>query len=134
MIRLFLLLFFFSTFCFGQTIIFDASNKWVLPLGRNSEATEKLKYPLRVELKAKKLKLFYPDQNRFYYEQLETPIESVRELNVDGRTFFMLEFFRDGLTHYFRITKDHDPNYGILYGIEIPQIENGVVIAYETFY
>ncbi len=134
MSRLILLLFFFSAFSYGQTIIFDAPNKWILPLGRNSEATQKLKFPLRVELKSNKLKLYYPDQNKFYFEQLETPIERVSELNADGRTFFLLEFFRDGLTHYFRITKDHDPNYGILYGIEIPQIENGVVIAYETFY
>lgn len=32
------------------------------------------------------------------------------------------------------ITKDNDPNYGVVYGIEIPEIENGQIIAYNTFY
>ena len=118
----------------AQTIIFDAPNKWELPIGRNSETTVKLKEPLRVELKNNQLKLYYPESNTFYYDKLVTPIKRVIELNEDGRTFFLLEFEHEGLTFYFRITKDEDPNYGIVYGIEIPVIENGQVVAYEVFY
>ena len=128
------LLFLFTGITSAQTIIFDASNKWVLPIGRDSETVEVLKHPLRIELKNNQLKLYYPDINEFYYDKLITPINKVVELNKDGRSYFLLEFDHNGLTFYFRITKDNDPNYGIVYGIEIPEIENGQIIAYSTFY
>ncbi len=128
------LLLLFTGITSAQTIIFDAPNKWVLPIGRDSETVDVLKHPLRVELKNNQLKLYYPDTNKFYYNELVTPIKSVVELNEDGRTYFLLEFDHNGLTFYFRITKDNDPNYGIIYGIEIPEIENGQIIAYDTFY
>ena len=118
----------------AQTIIFDAPNKWEIPLGRDSETVEILKNPLRIELKNNQLKLYYPDSNEFYYDELVTPIKRVVELTKDGRTYFLLEFDHDELTFYFRITKDIDPNYGIVYGIEIPEIENGQIITYNTFY
>jgi len=127
-------LFLFSGFIHAQNISFDAPNKWVLPIGRNSETTEKLKEPLRVELKNNKLKLFFKASNKFYYKELETPIKRVIELNKDGRTYYLLEFEQVGLTFYLRITKDKDPNYGVVYGIEIPVIENGQVIEYDVFY
>ena len=127
-------LFLFSGFIHAQNISFDAPNKWVLPIGRNSETTEKLKEPLRVELKNNKLKLFFKASNKFYYKELETPIKRVIELNKDGRTYYLLEFEQEGLIFYFRITKDKDPNYGVVYGIEIPVIENGQVIEYDVFY
>jgi hypothetical protein len=132
--KLVFLLFLFSGFINAQTIIFDAPNKWVLPIGRNSETTEKLKEPLRVELKNNQLKLYYKASNKFYYDELVTPIKRVIELNKDGRTYFLLEFDHEGLIFYYRITKDKDPNYGIVYGIEIPVIENGQVIEYDVFY
>jgi hypothetical protein len=128
------LLFLYTGITFSQTIIFDAENKWVLPIGRNSETVEILKHPLRIELKNNKLKLYYPETNKFYYDELATPINKVIELNKDGRTYFLLEFDNNGMTFYYRITKDNDPNYGIVYGIEIPIIENGQIIAYDTFY
>jgi hypothetical protein len=128
------LLFLYTGITFSQTIIFDAENKWVLPIGRNSETVEILKHPLRIELKGKQLKLYYPETNKFYYEELATPINKVIELNKDGRTYFLLEFDHNGMTFYYRITKDNDPNYGIVYGIEIPEIENGQIISYDTFY
>lgn len=124
----------FTGIASAQTIIFDASNKWVLPLGRNSETVEVLKHPLRVELKNNQLKLYYPDENKFYYDELITPINKIIEINKDGRTFYLLEFTHSEMTFYFRIAKDNDPNYGIIYGIEIPEIENGQIIAYNTFY
>ena len=124
----------FTGFTNAQTIIFDATNKWEIPLGRDSETVEILKNPLRVELKNNQLKLYYPDSNEFYYDELVTPIKRVVELTKDGRTYFLLEFDHDELTFYFRITKDIDPNYGIVYGIEIPEIENGQIITYNTFY
>ena len=132
--KIFFFLFLFSGFIHAQNISFDAPNKWVLPIGRNSETTEKLKEPLRVELKNNKLKLFFKASNKFYYKELETPIKRVIELNKDGRTYYLLEFEQDGLIFYFRITKDKDPNYGVVYGIEIPVIENGQVIEYDVFY
>ena len=132
--KLIFLLFLFTGIASAQTIIFDAENKWELPIGRNSETVEILKHSLRIELKNNQLKLYYPETNKFYYEELATPINKVIELNKDGRTYFLLEFDHDGLTFYFRITKDNDPNYGIVYGIEIPVIENGQIIAYDTFY
>ncbi len=132
--KLIFLLLLFTGITSAQTIIFDAPNKWVLPIGRDSETVEVLKHPLRVELKNKQLKLYYPETNKFYYNELVTPIKSVVELKEDGRTYFLLEFDHNGLTFYFRITKDTDPNYGIIYGIEIPEIENGQIIAYDTFY
>ena len=110
------LLFLFTGIASAQTIIFDAENKWELPIGRNSETVEILKHPLRVELKNKQLKLYYPETNKFYYNEVATPINRVIELNKDGRTYFLLEFDHDGLTFYYRITKDKDPNYGIVYG------------------
>jgi len=119
---------------FAQTIIFDAENKWVLPIGRDSETVEILRHPLRVELKNNQLKLYYPETNKFYYENLATPITKFIELNKDGRTYFLLEFKHNEMTFYYRITKDNDPNYGIVYGIEIPKIENGQIISYDTFY
>jgi hypothetical protein len=128
------LLFFYTGILSAQTIIFDAPNNWVLPIGRNSESVKQLKHSLRIELKNNILKLYYPDSNKFYYKDLETPIKSVTELNADGRTYFLLEFDHEGLTFYYRITKDKDPNYGIVYGIEIPVIENGQIIEYDTFY
>jgi len=128
------LLFLYTGITFSQTIIFDAENKWVLPIGRNSETVEILKHPLRIELKNNKLKLYYPETNKFYYDELATPINKVIELNKDGRTYFLLEFDNNGMTFYYRITKDNDPNYGIVYGIEIPEIENGQIISYDTFY
>jgi len=124
----------FTGFTNAQTIIFDATNKWEIPLGRDSETVEILKNPLRIELKNNQLKLYYPDSNEFYYDELVTPIKRVVELTKDGRTYFLLEFDHDELTFYFRITKDIDPNYGIVYGIEIPEIENGQIITYNTFY
>ncbi len=124
----------FTGFTNAQTIIFDAPNKWEIPLGRNSETVEILKNPLRIELKNNQLKLYYPDSNEFYYDELITPIKRVVELNKDDRTYYLLEFDHDELTFYFRITKDNDPNYGIVYGIEIPEIENGQIITYNTFY
>lgn len=124
----------FTGFSNAQTIIFDATNKWEIPLGRDSETVEILKNPLRIELKNNQLKLYYPDSNEFYYDELITPIKRVIELNKDDRTYFLLEFDYDELTFYFRITKDNDPNYGIVYGIEIPVIENGQIITYNTFY
>ena len=132
--KLIFLLLLFTGITSAQTIIFDASNKWILPIGRDSETVEVLKHPLRVELKNNQLKLYYPDTNKFYYNELVTPIKSVVKLNEGGRTYFLLEFDNNGLTFYFRITKDNDPNYGIIYGIEIPEIENGQIIAYDTFY
>ena len=132
--KLIFLLLLFTGITSAQTIIFDAPNKWVLPIGRDSETVEVLKHPLRVELKNNQLKLYYPDTNKFYYNELVTPIKSVVKLNEGGRTYFLLEFDHNGLTFYFRITKDNDPNYGIIYGIEIPEIENGQIIAYDTFY
>ena len=128
------LLLLFTGISFAQTIIFDAENKWVLPIGRNSENVKILKHPLRVELKSNKLKLYYPETNKFYYDELVTPITKVIELNKDGRTYFLLEFVHKEMTFYYRITKDNDPNYGIVYGIEIPEIENGQIISYDTFY
>ncbi len=128
------LLFLFTGITSAQTIIFDASNKWVLPIGRNSETVEALKHPLQVELKNNQLKLYFPDENKFYFDNLTTPINRVIELNKDGRTFYLLEFAHSEMTFYFRITKDNDPNYGLIYGIEIPEIENGQIIAYNTFY
>ncbi len=128
------LLLLFSGISSAQTIIFDASNKWVLPIGRNSESVKTLKSPLRVELKNNQLKLYYPENNKFYYNDDVTPIKKVIELNEGGRTYFLLEFDHNGMTFYFRITKDNDPNYGIVYGIEIPEIENGQIISYDTFY
>ena len=118
----------------AQNIRFKAENKWVLPIGRDSEPTQVLKHPLRVELKDKKLKLYYPDLNKFYFKELVTPIKRIVELEDDNRKFYLLEFEYEGLTFYFRITKDADPNYGALWGIEIPVIKNGQVVAYETFY
>jgi len=132
--KLMFLLLLFTGITSAQTIIFDATNRWPLPIGRNSETVETLKHPLRIELKNKQLKLYYPETNKFYYEKAVTPINKIIELNVDGRTYFLLEFDHNGLTFYFRITKDNDPNYGIVYGIEIPEIENGQIIAYDTFY
>ena len=132
--KLIFLLLLFTGITSAQTIIFDAPNKWVLPIGRDSETVKVLKHPLRVELKNNQLKLYYPDTNKFYYNELVTPIKSVVKLNEGGRTYFLLEFDHNGLTFYFRITKDNDPNYGIIYGIEIPEIENGQIIAYDTFY
>ena len=132
--KLVFLLLLFTGISSAQTIIFDAANKWVLPIGRNSENVKILKYPLRVELKNNQLKLYYPETNKFYYDELATPIKKIIELNEDGRTYFLLEFENNGLTFYFRITKDNDPNYGIVYGIEIPEIEHGQIITYNTFY
>jgi len=128
------LLLLFTGIISAQTIIFDAPNKWEIPLGRDSETVEILEHPLRIELKNNQLKLYYPDSNEFYYDELVTPIKRVVELNKDGRTYFLLEFDQDELTFYFRITKDTDPNYGIVYGIEIPEVENGQIITYNTFY
>ncbi len=128
------LLLLFTGIISAQTIIFDAPNKWVLPIGRDSETVEVLKHPLRIELKNNQLNLYYPNTNEFYYDELATPINKVVEINEDGRTFFLLEFDHNEMTFYFRITKDNDPNYGIIYGIEIPEIENGQIIAYHTFY
>ncbi len=132
--NLLFLLLFLTGITSAQTIIFDAENKWELPIGRNSETVEILKHPLRIELKNNKLKLYYPETNKFYYKELATPIKKVIELNKDGRTYFLLEYDHNGMTFYYRITKDKDPNYGIVYGIEIPVIENGQIIAYNTFY
>jgi len=132
--KLVFLLLLFSGITSAQTIIFDATNRWPLPIGRNSETVEVLKHPLRVELKSKQLKLYYPDTNTFYFDKVATPINKVTKLEEDGRTYFLLEFNHKGLIFYFRITKDNDPNYGIVYGIEIPEIENGQIIAYDTFY
>jgi len=132
--NLIFLLLLFTGIASAQTIIFDATNRWPLPIGRNSETVEVLKHALRIELKNKQLKLYYPETNKFYYDKVATPINRVIELNEDGRTYFLLEFDYKGLTFYFRITKDNDPNYGIVYGIEIPEIENGQIIAYDTFY
>ena len=78
--------------------------------------------------------MYYKASNKFYYDELVTPIKRVIELNKDGRTYFLLEFDHEGLIFYYRITKDKDPNYGIVYGIEIPVIENGQVIEYDVFY
>ncbi len=128
------LLLLFTGISSAQTIIFDAQNKWELPIGRNSETVKILKYQLRIELKNNQLKLYYPETNKFYYDKLITPIKRVIELNKDGRTYFLLEFDHNDMTFYFRITKDKDPNYGIVYGIEIPEIENGQIISYNTFY
>ena len=132
--KLIFFLLLFTGITSAQTIAFDASNKWVLPIGRDSESVEVLKHPLQVELKNNQLKLYYPDENKFYYDELITPIKRVIELNKDGRTFFLLEFTHSEMIFYFRITKDNDPNYGVVYGIEIPEIENGQIITYNTFY
>ncbi len=132
--RIFLLMFLYSAMVSSQRIKFDAANKWVLPLGRNSESVQQLKHPLRIEYRDHKLKLYYPDLNKFYYKELVTPIKSITEIDKDGRTYYLLEYDHDGLTYYFRITKDNDPNYGVVYGIEIPVIENGQIIEYDTFY
>lgn len=125
---------FFTGIASAQTIIFDAANEWVLPIGRNSESVKILKHPLRIELKNNKLKLYYPETNKFYFDDLETPIKQVIKLEEDGRTYFLLEYDHKGMIFYYRITKDNDPNYGIVYGIEIPEIEHGQIISYDTFY
>ena len=127
-------LFLVTTILNAQNIRFKAENKWVLPLGRESEPTEVLKHPLRIELKNKQLKLYYPDINKFYFKELVTPIKRIVELEDGKRKFYLLEFDHEGLTFYFRITKDDDPGYGTLWGIEIPVIKNGQIIAFETFY
>jgi len=132
--KLALLLIFFTGITYSQTIIFDAQNKWPLTIGRDSEKVITLEYPLHIELKSNELKLYYPETDKYYFDNVATPIRKVIKLEEDGRTYFLLEFDHEGLIFYFRITKDDDPNYGIVYGIEIPIIENGQIIAYETFY
>ncbi|MCK5637557.1 MAG: hypothetical protein KAH67_02520 [Flavobacteriaceae bacterium] len=132
--KLVFLLLLFTGITSAQTIIFDAQNKWPLTIGRDSETVITLEYPLHIELKSNELKLYYPETNKYYFDELVTPINKVIKLEEDGRTYFLLEFDHEGLIFYIRITKDDDPNYGIVYGIEIPIIENGQIIAYNTFY
>jgi hypothetical protein len=124
----------FSELAFGQNLRFDVMYKWDLPLGRNSDPTIELKEPLRVEFKDKQLKMYYPGSNKYYFETLEIPIDGVTEIKDGKKIYYLLAYEKDGFISYIRIAKDHDPNYGDLYGIEIPKMEKGVVIGYETFY
>lgn len=135
LMKKYLLLFvLFSELTFGQNLRFDVMYKWDLPLGRNSDPTLELKEPLRVEFKDKQLKMYYPSSNKFYFETLEIPIDKVTEIKDGKKIYYLLAYEKDGFISYIRIAKDHDPNYGDLYGIEIPKMEKGVVIGYETFY
>lgn len=124
----------FSELAFGQNLRFDVMYKWDLPLGRNSDPTIELKEPLRVEFKDKQLKMYYPGSNKYYFETLEIPIDGVTEIKDGKKIYYLLAYEKDGFISYIRIAKDHDPNYGDLYGIEIPKMEKGVIIGYETFY
>lgn len=119
---------------FGQNIKFDAKYKWHLPLGQNSKDTEELKEPLRIEFSQGILRMYYPKSNKFYFDQLETPIEMVKEIKVDKRVYYVLQHDKGDLKEYFRIAKDFDPQYGDLYGIEVPIMENGVIVGYDTFF
>ena len=124
----------FSELAFGQNMRFDVMYKWDLPLGRNSDPTIELKEPLRVEFKDKQLKMYYPTSNKFYFETLEIDIDKVTEIKDGKKVYYLMAHERDGFVQYIRIAKDYDPNYGDLYGIEIPKMEKGVVIGYETFF
>lgn len=124
----------FSELAFGQNIRFDVMYKWDLPLGRNTDPTIELKEPLRVEFKNNQLKMYYPSSNKFYFETLEITIDKVTEIKDGKKVYYLLAHEREGFVQYIRIAKDYDPNYGDLYGIEIPKMEKGVVIGYETFY
>ncbi|MDZ7612364.1 MAG: hypothetical protein U5K51_00545 [Flavobacteriaceae bacterium] len=124
----------FSELAFCQNIRFDVMYKWDLPLGRNSDPTIELKEPLRVELKDNQLKMYYPMSNKFYFETLDITIDKVTEIKDGKKVYYLLAHEREGFVQYIRIAKDYDPNYGDLYGIEIPKMEKGVVIGYETFY
>jgi hypothetical protein len=132
--KYFFLFVLFSELAFGQNIRFDVMYKWDLPLGRNSDPTIELKEPLRVELKDKQLKMYYPTSNKFYFETLEITIDKVTEIKDGKKVYYVLAHEQEGFVEYIRIAKDHDPNYGDLYGIEIPKMEKGVVIGYETFF
>ena len=78
--------------------------------------------------------MYYPGSNKYYFETLEIPIAGVTEIKDGKKIYYLLAYEKDGFISYIRIAKDHDPNYGDLYGIEIPKMEKGVVIGYETFY